>query len=131
VMRLYDEVSAYAALCITPYVFPQHKELGTLLYETAVRQLGWNDPTKPLIEFHPDPRWGLIGLLMSRELGDHQTEQRLRAVAEANYEPGFFGVGESGAVERSGDDYFGWWFNNGEEWPRGQLAALAMMSDVG
>jgi hypothetical protein len=122
VFRLYDEMSAYASLCITPYVYPQHKELGTLLYETSVRQLGWNDPKKPVFEFHPDPRWGLIGLLMARELGDHETEDRLRTLAEREYEPRFFGENA---------DYFGWWFHNGEEWPRGQLAALAMLCEVG
>jgi hypothetical protein len=122
VMRLYDEASAYAALCVTPYLYPQDKELGTLLYESAARQLGWSDPKKPLIEFHPDPRWALIMLLMARELGDQVTGERLRTLAERDYEPRFFG---------DGDDYFGWFFNNGEEWPRGQISALAMMGEVG
>jgi len=122
VFRLYDEASAYASLCVTPYVYPQDKKLGALLYETSARTLGWNDPKKPLIEFHPDPRWALIMLLMSRELGDHVTEERLRTLAERDYEPRFFG---------EDDDYFGWFFKNGEEWPRGQLAALAMLGEVG
>ena len=122
IMRLYDETSAYASLCPAPYVYPQHREFGTFLYETSVRQLGWNDPRKPLIEFHPDPRWALIALLMARELGDRTTEDRIRARAEAAHDPRRFG---------ENDDYFGWFFNTGEDWPRGQLAALAMCSEIG
>jgi len=122
IMRLYDETSAYASLCVTPYVYPQDRQFGALLYETSVRQLGWNDPAKPLIEFHPDPRFALIALLLAREVGDRTTEDRIRARAEAAYEPRRFG---------ENDDFFGWFFNNGEDWPRGQLAALAMTAEIG
>jgi hypothetical protein len=122
VFRLYDDTSAYASLAVTPYVYPQDRELGTLLYETSVRKLGWNDAKKPLIEFHPDPRWALIARLMARELGDDATETRLRTLCEQRFEPRSFGPD---------GDSFGWFFANGEDWPRGQLASLAMMCEVG
>ena len=120
--RLRDDVSAYAALCTTPYVLPQDKEFATLLYESSVRTLGWDDPSKPLLQLHPDPRFAGIALLLARELGDTTTEERLRSLVEREFEPRFFG---------DDDDRFGWWFNTGEEWPRGQLANLMMLSELG
>jgi hypothetical protein len=119
---LRDDISAYASLCITPYVLPQNRELGELLYTSSVRTLGWDDPRKPLLQLHPDPRWLLIALVIAREVGDHETEARLRALAERNFEPRFFG---------SDGDQFGWFFGNGEPWPRGQLASLMMLSELG
>ena len=65
--RLRDDVSAYAALCTTPYVLPQDKEFATLLYESSVRTLGWDDRSKPLLQLHPDPRFAGIALLSSPE----------------------------------------------------------------
>jgi hypothetical protein len=117
-----DEVSAYASLCVTPYIHPQDKELGELLYSASVRQLGWDDPRKPLLEFHPDPRFLAIALMMAREIGDTTTEAHLRARAEKTFEPRFFG---------DDGDMFGWFFGNGEPWPRGQLASLMVMSELG
>jgi hypothetical protein len=119
---LRDEVSAYASLCVTPYVHPQDQALAELLYTSSVRTLGWDDPKKPLLQLHPDPRWLAIGLLMAREVGDHQTETRLREVAERDFEPRWFGEDE---------DRFGWFFGNGEPWPRGQLASLMVLSELG
>ncbi|MCI0544368.1 MAG: hypothetical protein L0Z49_07975, partial [Actinobacteria bacterium] len=119
---LRDDISAYASLALAPYVLPQDKEFGTLLYESSVRTLGWDDPKKPLLQLHPDPRFALIALLAAREVGDHQTEDRLRLLAEHEFEPRFFGPDE---------DRFGWWFNFGEEWPRGQLASLMVLSELG
>lgn len=119
---LRDSVSAYAALAITPYVHPQDRAFGELLYTSSVRALGWDDPRKPLLQLHPDPRWLAIALVMARELGDTTTEERLRVTAEREFEPRFFGTD---------DDMFGWFFNNGEPWPRGQLASLMMLSELG
>jgi hypothetical protein len=87
-----------------------------------MRTLGWDDPRKPLLQLHPDPRWLAIGVLMAREVGDVTTEERLRAVAERDFEPRFFG---------ENDDMFGWFFGNGEPWPRGQLASLMVLSELG
>ena len=117
-----DDVAAYGALAITPYIVAKDRPFATMLYEMAVRKLGWDDPKKPLLQLHPDPRWLAIGLMMARELGDAVTEARLRQVAEDSFEPKFFGA-ES--------NRFGWWFNLGEPWPRGQLSSLMMVSGLG
>ncbi|HEY2705017.1 MAG TPA: hypothetical protein VGL20_15140 [Candidatus Dormibacteraeota bacterium] len=122
VMRLRDDVSAYASLCITPYVLPQHREFGSLLYESSLRTLGWDDPRKPLLQLHPDPRFAVIALLMAREMGDHATEARFRELAERTFEPRSFG---------DDGDRFAWWFNLGEEHPRGQLCSLLMLTELG
>jgi Linalool dehydratase/isomerase len=119
---LRDSLSAYAALCIIPYVLPQNREFATLLYESSIRGLGWDDPRAPLLQLHPDPRWLVIALVVAREIGDRGTEERLRAVAERSFEPRAFGPD---------GDRFGWWFNLGEEYPRGQLASLMMLSEIG
>ncbi|MGH9000888.1 MAG: hypothetical protein ACRDY7_16020 [Acidimicrobiia bacterium] len=120
--HLRDDVGAYGALAITLYVHPQSPGWGVELYESAVRTLGWDDPHKPLLMLHPDPRWAAVALVMAREVGDLHTEDRLRSHAERHYEPRHFG---------EGDSRFGWWFGNGEEWPRGQLASLMMLADLG
>ena len=92
------------------------------LYEMAVQKLGWNNPRKPLLQLHPDPRWLTIALMMARELGDLTTETRLRRLAEDTFEPKYFGAEE---------ERFAWWFKLGEEWPRGQLSSLMMLSELG
>ena len=46
---------------------------------------------------------------------------RLSAAAERYSEPKWFGEGM---------DKFGWWFNNGEPWPRGQASAQMMISEI-
>jgi hypothetical protein len=119
---LRDEVGAYAAIAITLYVLPQDRVFATQLYEMAVRKLGWNDPKKALLELHPDPRWLTLGIITARELGDTLTEAHLRQLAEANYEPKFFGPD---------GDHFGWWFNFDESWPRGQLSSLMVLTELG
>ncbi len=117
-----DDVGAYAAMAIVLYVLPQNRAFGTQLYEMAVRKLGWNDPKKPVLQLHPDPRFLALGIMMARELGDTVTEVRLRQLAEASFEPKFFGPD---------GDRFGWWFKFGEPWPRGQLSSLMVLSDLG
>ena len=106
---------------VSLYMLPQDRAFATYLYEAAVTALGWNDPAKPVTRL-PDPRTMLIALNMARELGDHTTAARLGVVAEREFEPLFFGAEQ---------DRFGWWFDLGEAWPRGQLSALMMMTDVG
>ena len=86
------------------------------------RTLGWDNPSTPITnEFMPDPRMFALGLTMSKEFDDQITHERLRKYAEENFEPQFFGVNDS---------QFGFWFNLGEKWPRGQLSALAMCAEV-
>ena len=48
-------------------------------------------------------------------------EERLRAAAEQYSEPRWFG---------ENNDRFGWWFNNGEPYPRGQGTAQQMINEI-
>ena len=75
-------------------LLPQDRELATFMYESAANALGWNDPRVEIRASQP-------GLVMARELGDHTAVARLRAAAEREYDPRFFG---------DGDEMFGWWF---------------------
>ena len=59
---------------------------------------------------------------MARELGDHTSLARLRAAAEREYDPRFFG---------DGNEMFGWWFGLNEAFPRGQRSASMMVAEVG
>ena len=59
---------------------------------------------------------------MARELGDHTAVARLRAAAEREYDPRFFG---------DDDEMFGWWFGLNEAYPRGQRSASMMVAEVG
>lgn len=116
-----EGLAGYMALVILPYVLPQHPEWATRLYELSMRGLGWSDPKARLNQFHPDPRWLSIGYLISKELGDWTTFDRLAAVVEREFEPRFFG---------EDDSRFGYFFGWGEEWPRGQQSALLMAGEL-
>lgn len=117
-----SDATAFAALSITPYVLPQNREFGEFLYRESVRLLGWDNPAKPMLGFVKDPRFLAIGLMIAREVGDTVTEQRIREVAERDFEPRWFG---------DEDTRFGWWFGTGEPYPRGQISALMMVSETG
>jgi hypothetical protein len=114
--------SALTMLESTPYMYPADREFVGRLYEMAMRRLGWSDPRKPMIRLRPDPR--LIGraLFLARELGDLETEGRLRELVEQEFEPRMFGDEQ---------DRFGYWFGLDTPWPRGQLNGVLMMSELG
>ncbi len=116
-----DEGTGLGAIAITPYVLPQDRDFGGLLYREAVRMLGWGDPARRLHTIAPDPRFLAITLFMAREMGDATTEKRIREHVEAHYEPRWFG--DEGTR-------FGWWFGTGEPYPRGQLSALLMLAEA-
>src|SRR5258706_3137712 len=59
---------------------------------------------------------------MAREAGDTLTEDRIRAVAESEYQPRFFG---------DENDRFAFWFGYDSTWPRGQLNATMMLAESG
>ena len=96
-------------------LLPQDRELATFLYESAANALGWNDPRVEIRASQP-------GLVLARELGDHTAVARLRAAAEREFEPRFFG---------DDDEMFGWWFGFDEAYPRGQRSASMMVAEVG
>jgi hypothetical protein len=115
------QATGLAALLVTPYVLPQHPEFGEFLYREGARLVGWSDPRKPVL-MTPDPRLLVIGHLVAREVGDDVTEKRLRERIDEICEPRTFG---------EDDDRFGYWFGTGENWPRGQLASLLLLSEAG
>ena len=96
------------------YLLPQSPELATQIYDAAANTFGWRDPRQ---EIRPSAN----GLAMAKALGDHTAVSRLSAAAERYSEPKWFG---------DDMDKFGWWFNNGEPWPRGQGSAQQMISEV-
>ncbi len=96
-------------------VLPQNRELATTLYDAAANSLGWRDSQRPI-------RANATGLLLARALGDHTAIARLRAAAEREYDPRFFG---------DHDEKFGWFFGLNEAYPRGQRSATMMVSEVG
>ena len=104
------------------YLYPQAPEFGLALYEAGVRDLGWNDPQRALVQAFDDPRWLTMTLMLAREVGDVTTELRLKAVAEQEYGPDFFADDE---------DRFAWTFGLDEAHPRGQLNGLLILSEIG
>jgi hypothetical protein len=111
-------VNGYSALCVLHYLYPQDPQLGTELYESAMRQLGWNNPKAALVQLADDPAMLATGLWMAREVGDHTGWERLRAVAENQFEPRTFGEDNS---------RFAFFGGLGDPWPRGQFNAQMMM----
>ena len=110
------------ALAIAFYVKPQDPEFAELLYREGVRFLKWDDTTEPISDqIGLADRMLALGLAVSKEFDDQLTYERLKLFAEKNFEPRFFGENNS---------QFGFWFNLGENWPRGQLSALAMCDEV-
>ena len=111
-------VNAYSALILLHYLSPQDQQLGIDLYESSMRQLRWSDPRYPVVQLADDPQLFSTALWMARDLGDTTTWDRLREVAEREFDPRFFG---------EDDTRFAFWFNEGRQWPRGQLNATMMM----
>ncbi len=108
-------------------VAPQKREAGQLLFEAAAEALGWTslDPvresSRELTTLEPSPRNTLIGLALAREYGNDAVYAKLKAHAEAHYEPTW--------NRETGE--FTWGFGLNEPHPRGQLNALMMTSEAG
>jgi hypothetical protein len=117
-MTFPGRVNAYSGLSLLHYLYPQRPQLGLDLYESAMRQLGWSDPNVPVVQLIDDPQPLSIALWMAREVGDTTTWERLRNVAESEFEPRFFGEDNS---------RFAYWLGEGAPWPRGQINATMMM----
>ena len=81
----------------------------------AANTSGWRNGTGEV-------QGNTTGLVMAREMGDDVAYERLRAAAEREYEPKFFGEHQ---------EQFGWFFNNKEGFPRGQGSAMLMAAEIG
>lgn len=97
------------------YLLPQSPELATQIYDAVANASGWRDPSR---EIAPSAQ----GMVIAKALGDYEVAERLGAAAERASDPRWFGENM---------DRFGWWFNNGEPWPRGQASAQQMINEIG
>jgi hypothetical protein len=111
-------VGGYGPLHLTHYLYPQDAQLGIDLYESAVRQLGWSNPSVPVVEWADDQSLMSTALWMAREVGDTVTWDRLREYSESKFQPQFFGEENT---------RFGFWDGAIGNWPRGQLNATMAM----
>ncbi|MXY90155.1 MAG: twin-arginine translocation signal domain-containing protein [Gammaproteobacteria bacterium] len=107
--------AAGAGAGVAFHLLPQSPELATQIYEAMVETLGWRDPRREIES-------NSYGLTIARALGDNTVVERLTAAAERGFEPRWFGEEM---------DRFGWWFNLGEDWPRGQRSAEMMVNEIG
>jgi hypothetical protein len=97
-------------------VAPQDREFATFLYEAAANASGVRAPNA---QVRANPNL----LLMARELGDTAVADTLKAAAERESDPRFFG---------KRNEMFGWWTNfPSEGYPRGQGSATMMVSEIG
>ncbi len=111
------------------YVLPQNREMAELLYRSTVSSLGWDRRWMPVLGLKSFPRMFAMGLLLAREFGDGTTERRLTRKL-ASFDNGrFFNAGDAGG-EREDEDEFGFFFNFGEAYPRGQESAFLMLRDL-
>ena len=108
-------------------VAPQKREAGRSLFESAADALGWTsldlmwESSRELTTLEPSPRNTLTGLALAREYGHDAVYAKLKAHAEAHYEPTWnLETGE-----------FTWGFGLDEPHPRGQLNATMMVSEAG
>jgi len=117
-----ERVTAYSALTILQYLYPQDRDFAAQLYTLSMRALGWSDPKVPVLQIVDDPKMLATALLMARELGDATTEARLRQVVDTQFESRFFG---------SERDRFAFWSAKDGQWPQGQVNATLMLTECG
>jgi len=105
------------------YLLPYNSELAYEMYHAAVESLGlYNekyDPADWVQIYARQIMFIQLALCMSVEFGEEKVEARLREVIEVLAEPRHFG-----------DGCFGYFYNLNEPWPRGQMSALLMASEV-
>jgi linalool dehydratase/isomerase-like protein len=122
VTQYYDPIEKFhfggpvaGGLSTAHLMLPQNRELGRLLYDAAANASGWRSASGEV-------RANTTGLVLAREMGDDVAYERLRAAAEREYEPKFFGEHQ---------EHFGWFFNTREGFPRGQGSAMLMAAEIG
>ena len=105
-----------AGLATAFLLAPQNREFATFMYEAAVNAAGVRAPNATV-------RANAGLLLMARELGDSAVADKLKAAADRESDPRFFG---------RNNEQFGWWTTSPTEgYPRGQASATLMVSEIG
>ena len=114
------------------YILPQNREMAEFLYRNAVASVGWDRRWLPVLGPKSSPRMFTIALLLAREFGDSTTERRLMRKLSSFDNGRFFDAGGQGASPRQPEnpDEFGFFFEFGEAYPRGQESALLMLRDL-
>jgi hypothetical protein len=114
-----QEGGPVGALPLALYLGPQRRDVAERIFSWAARSFGWDDPEREL-GGPRDPRFTAVGIAIARELGDDAVYERLRAHAEAAFEPIWNEAGE-----------FHYGFGLGERVPRGQPNATLLVADAG
>lgn len=108
-------------------ITPQKRNVARLLFEAAAEQVGWTT-LEPVREITRDrtsrvetPQATLLGLILAREFGYEAVYAKLKAHAEAHYEP----MWDADRGE------FSWGFGLEEPHPRGQFNGAMMTAEAG
>jgi len=105
------------------YIVPYNGELAYSLYRCAVEQLGLYADEYKIEAWAKAYGSGLVffqlALVLAIEFNEVPVAERVRGVLETVAEPKDFDGGS-----------FGFFYNFGESWPRGQLSALLMVAEV-
>lgn len=117
--------SVLSGLPVAFYVLPQNRDMAEFLYRNAVASVGWDREGLPVTASSRLPRMLTIALLLAREFGDQTTENRLTGKL-GSFENGRFFSSAGSAAK----DEFGFFFEFGEEYPRGQESALLMLREL-
>jgi len=92
-INYHHRVGPGGGLGLSFQLLPQKRDEARLLFEAAAESLGWRalDPvresSKDWTSLQDTPRNTLLGLAIARELGDAAVYAKLKAHAEAHYEP--------------------------------------------
>ncbi|ETW92292.1 MAG: hypothetical protein ETSY1_44300 [Candidatus Entotheonella factor] len=117
IVNYHHQVNVAGTLGLVWQIVPQKYEDARLLFEAAIKQLGWThleplqESTRDRTTLVPTPRGTLLGLMLAQELGYDDVYAKLKAHAEAHYEPAW--------NTESGE--FTWGFGLNEPYPRGQF----------
>jgi hypothetical protein len=118
-----------AGLAPAFYILPQNREMAEFLYRNAVASVGWDRRWLPVIGPKSTPRMFTIGLLLAREFGDWTTERRLLSKLGSFDGGRYFNANPDDEADENQDE-FGFFFEFGEAYPRGQESALLMLGDL-
>ncbi len=127
IVNHHHRVGLPSGLSLAFQLVPQKWDEARLLFEAAAAQVGWTT-LEPVREITRDrtsrvdtPQGTLLGLILAREYGHDAVYAKLKAHAEAHYQPTW--------DPESGE--FTWGFGLHEPHPRGQFNAAMMTAEAG